>query len=50
MRHSRQYDFQVIQGHVRLSFNNNDFQILSPPPLFNQSKKFKRFLILDQNI
>jgi len=46
--------FKVIQGHgqghVKLSFNNDDFQNLSPPPFFNQSKKFQRFLILDQNI
>jgi len=33
-----------------LSFKNVDFQNLSPLPFFNQSKKFQRFLILDQNI
>jgi len=46
--------FQVIrgqgQGHVRLSFKHDDFQNLSPPPFFNQSKTIQWFLILDQNI
>jgi len=41
---------EVNQGHMRLSFKNDDFHILSLPPFFNQSKKFQRFLILDQNI
>jgi len=45
--------FKVIrgqgQGHVRVSFKNDDFQNLSPPPFFNRSKKFQQFLILDQN-
>jgi len=36
------------QGHVRQSFQNDDFQNLSPPPFFNQSKKFQWFLILDK--
>jgi len=35
--------FKVIrgqgQGHVKLSFKNDDFQNLSPLPFFNQSKK-----------
>ena len=51
MRHSRRYDFQGQgQGHRRLGFRNDDFQILSSPPFFRQSKKFQWFLILDQNI
>jgi len=33
-----------------LRFQNDNFQILSPLPFFNQSKKFQGFLILDQSI